>query len=366
MGLEELLLQNIVTFFLIFGMLGLALQNHTFDRRTNIYFLVYIVIVFVQVLANMSDVYFSYYEYATLSRHLASAVGYVLPSAAVVCVISVFLRRRHLYMSVLWAGVAFTTFVTFASIRTGWVFRFSETNSFVRGPLGFLPHIIGGCYMFLLLVLTIHFRRTVELGELLVVLYLLGINVFSIYLEVVTERRFILPATMMISCTIYYIFLYIDSYKRDQLTGLLNRRSLYADVKRRSRQKFAVISMDLNGLKELNDTKGHAAGDEALKALADACTKACDRSTYVYRTGGDEFIAIALRKTPEQTDEYIRRVTDALKKTPYMASFGKAMYDGTRPFDEVCNDADVKMYEDKSHYKRRSVVQSQFEKEPRH
>ena len=59
-------------------------------------------------------------------------------------------------------------------------------------------------------------------------------------------------------------------------------------------------------------------------------------------------------------------MTETLKKTPYMASFGKAMYDGTRPFDEVCNDADVKMYEDKSQYKRRSVVQSQFEEEPRH
>ena len=168
---------------------------------------------------------------------------------------------------------------------------------------------------------------------------------------------------MMISCTIYYIFLYIDSYKRDQLTGLLNRRSLYADVKRRSRQKFAVISMDLNNLKELNDTRGHAAGDEALKTLANVCLKACDRDTRVYRTGGDEFIAIALRKTPEQTEAYIQSVTDALKKTPYMASFGKAMYDGTRPFDAVCDDADVKMYEDKSRKKRRSVVQSEIEEE---
>lgn len=366
MGLEELLLQNIVTFFLIFGMLGLALQNHTFDRRTNRYFLLYLGIVFVQTLANMADVYYSYLDYPTLARHLASAVGYILPSAAVACIVCIFLRRRRFYIGVLWAGVIAAAFVIFASIRTGWVFGFSEINSFVRGPLGYLPHIMGFCYMFLLLMLIVFYRRTVELAELITVLYLLGINVFAVYLEVVTDTRFILPATMMISCTIYYIFLYIDSYKRDQLTGLLNRRSLYADVKRRSRQKFAVISMDLNNLKELNDTRGHAAGDEALKTLANVCLKACDRDTRVYRTGGDEFIAIALRKTPEQTEAYIQSVIDALKRTPYMASFGKAMYDGTRPFDAVCDDADVKMYEDKSRHKRRSVVQSEIEEEQGH
>ena len=101
----------------------------------------------------------------------------------------------------------------------------------------------------------------------------------------------------------------------DELTQLYNRRSYYADVasydSKEPEENFVVFSVDVNGLKEANDTGGHAAGDELLKAAADCLKTAIGPVGKVYRTGGDEFLAIARTDAPEKISETIRRLSGA-------------------------------------------------------
>lgn len=97
----------------------------------------------------------------------------------------------------------------------------------------------------------------------------------------------------------------------DELTELPNRRSYDAAVESLQNQDlaadFVLFSMDVNGLKEANDTRGHAAGDEMLIGAA-ACLGEVFRSIgKVYRTGGDEFLAIANCALPEAVREEIGR-----------------------------------------------------------
>lgn len=82
----------------------------------------------------------------------------------------------------------------------------------------------------------------------------------------------------------------------DELTRLYNRKMYAEDIseieKAPLKENFIFISMDINGLKTINDTKGHAAGDELINGAA-LCMKECfEPYGRVYRTGGDEFIAI--------------------------------------------------------------------------
>jgi diguanylate cyclase (GGDEF)-like protein len=82
----------------------------------------------------------------------------------------------------------------------------------------------------------------------------------------------------------------------DELTGLYNRRAYEDDIAERGdaiREKnFVFVSLDVNGLKPVNDTLGHAAGDELLTGAA-GCMKRCfGPYGKIYRTGGDEFAAI--------------------------------------------------------------------------
>ena len=87
--------------------------------------------------------------------------------------------------------------------------------------------------------------------------------------------------------------------RHDPLTGCANRRALDEDLPRalasaeRSKLDLAVAVVDLDGLKQINDAEGHAAGDAALRSLVDALRRALREADTLYRAGGDEFVVVA-------------------------------------------------------------------------
>src|SRR3954447_1481112 len=86
---------------------------------------------------------------------------------------------------------------------------------------------------------------------------------------------------------------------RDPLTGLCNRRGLDERIAyeiarhTRERRRFAVVAIDLDGFKRVNDRFGHAAGDDLLRDVADAISDAVREQDTVARLGGDEFCVMA-------------------------------------------------------------------------
>jgi len=85
----------------------------------------------------------------------------------------------------------------------------------------------------------------------------------------------------------------IRSSKIDELTGIYNRNAYIANTKEiQINDRLCYIGVDLNGLKAANDTLGHEAGDEILVATGNILRECCGDFGLVYRTGGDEFVAI--------------------------------------------------------------------------
>ena len=130
----------------------------------------------------------------------------------------------------------------------------------------------------------------------------------------------------------------------DPLTGLANFRRLNevlaAEIARSARtgRPFALLFLDLNGLKKINDRYGHLAGNQALRRVADALRKCCRATDTPARFGGDEFVAI-LPETDEAGGQVVARrvaervAADLTAKPPLSISTGIAQYprDGVTP-----------------------------------
>lgn len=85
---------------------------------------------------------------------------------------------------------------------------------------------------------------------------------------------------------------------RDPLTGLHNRRALDSDLEQSDTQPLLAV-IDIDGLKDLNDELGHAAGDDLLRRFATELTQAAAHGDRIYRLGGDEFALLLMHAQPE-------------------------------------------------------------------
>ena len=135
----------------------------------------------------------------------------------------------------------------------------------------------------------------------------------------------------------------------DRLTGLSTRRAWDMAITERMRRRgdragtFAVALIDLDGLKEINDTRGHDAGDDALAATASALRAALRDGDLVARLGGDEFAILVPEATLEATLALTERILAALPK-PLSASAGVAVWDGHESAIQLQRRADRAMY----------------------
>jgi diguanylate cyclase (GGDEF)-like protein len=141
----------------------------------------------------------------------------------------------------------------------------------------------------------------------------------------------------------------------DPLTGLLNRRGwdnslLVAERHlRRSGQDACVIVVDLDHLKAVNDTGGHAAGDHHICRAARALASSVRTGDVVARLGGDEFGILAVDASPAQADELVARLNDALHRAGIEACAAHAPYYRALGFPAAWSTADRAMYLRKRH-----------------
>ncbi len=136
----------------------------------------------------------------------------------------------------------------------------------------------------------------------------------------------------------------------DPLTSLANRRGMEHLVRqRRGRRPFAVLAIDIDHLKDVNDRYGHAAGDKLLLLTSDAIASVVRTGNVVARVGGDEFACVVFDSDENGGAQVAARMLDALLRishlgqTPHI-SIGVACVDPGEPLDGGLRDADDAMY----------------------
>jgi len=160
--------------------------------------------------------------------------------------------------------------------------------------------------------------------------------------------------------------------RTDPLTGLYNRRCFGEQLPKaveRARALgggLAVLMLDLDGFKAVNDTLGHPGGDDVLKRMAGVLISSARRSDLVCRLGGDEFAVVLDDVPPPRATEVAEKIRsaaldafapEAAHGVPVSCSIGVALLDGDLDADALLARADKNLYQAKRLGKNRTVVE---------
>jgi len=144
----------------------------------------------------------------------------------------------------------------------------------------------------------------------------------------------------------------------DELTGLSNRRMVMnrlfemEESYRKTGLDFELVFLDLTKFKYINDTFGHDAGDEALRAVAEVLKKNTPEADLAARFAGDEFMVIHIGESTE-TIENLRREIQAIDTSAFAPGFnmnagiGSCKYSEAMDVEALIKEAETRMYKDK-------------------
>ncbi len=279
-------------------------------RKRKIFYLTY-VLIFIASLAEWVGVYISgITSIPAVCLRIVKCIDYILTPIAGAALVGQ-MRLRNVWTKILNVVILFNTLIQLVSFFTGWMTKVDEKHYYHHGPL---YNIYIGEYVIVLLLVIIlflnygkNFRKQNRLSIYLVMVFMLvgiimqeglGKDVRTAYLAMT------IGATLMFIHSTEYSQQKKDDelleqriqIKTDAMTGLLSRYAYNNALDKYTTdmpESLVAFSIDINGLKRVNDTLGHEAGDELICGAAACIKNVFDEVGSCYRTGGDEFIVLA-------------------------------------------------------------------------
>ena len=305
---------NFATILISFFMLIFVNVDPVFQRKIIWLFSIAISSVLCLVVVDSIEYWCATLPYPTMLRVAVSIIGYALRpiNICVVIILSCGNRVSQKFKKFIALPGILNTLFASTALFSGVCFSYSDKNEFVRGPLGYSAFAASGFYLILLVILTNKLYKTEHTYESLIAVFIAVTNTIAAILE--------------------------------------------ADHLMESKCLTAVISIDLNDLKRLNDENGHAAGDTALCTIVACIQNILPRGCHLYRTGGDEFMILCSQVSKDDVPALIDHMRRELSKTPYCCAIGFATPDADEDFEHICSIADAAMYANKKQLKGEEMI----------
>lgn len=242
-------------------------------------------------------------------------------------------------------------------------FTISENNVYSRTK--FFPISIGIAVVYLLssVVIILVNRKKISSRLLLPMLSLLIFPLVGIFIQVAIYGTAYIWATTTFSIIIIFLSLQNEAAGTDYLTGLNSRGRLQdylSSIIHKSDAKIIGIMLDLNKFKKINDTFGHATGDDALACVGLILKSVAKPEDFVSRYAGDEFVIIIRRNTEQEAIDFISKIREnalsfnSMSNKPYELEFsiGYSIYgiEYNDTIDKFIGRIDQEMYKDKNNH----------------
>ena len=346
---KEYLLQNWPLILVLLAFIISLITTVFLDKKTVVRMYVLIGAVFLLSILVFAEFYIADIAKYKEIRNVMIAIRYSATPLIIALIIFALVKRLRWFI---FLPALSLVVVNVVSIFTGIVYSIDENNVFHRGPLGFLPFVMVGLYSVLLIYLLIRQcnKRPMEITYISFLAFALGSGLVLPFIFQ-NEYASIFCTIIAVALFSYFEFSVLQLTKKDSLTGLLNRHAYFADVSNDPKSITAIISIDMNGLKKINDTVGHAAGDEALVTLSMCFVKPLKNKQSGYRIGGDEFIIVCRKTSKEDVLNIVQQIRDNVAETEYSCAIGYSFnLEGDKSVSDLLKESDEMMYLEKENY----------------
>lgn len=268
-------------------------------------------------------------------------------------------KYRHNHLTI---PLYFNALICILSYQTGWVFFVDGQNQYFRGEFFLLPTLVSLFYFGLIVAEAVKSNAIREIEHRKYLILALFVPILGLILQILFSHILIIWGCIALYLVLFYIFLRELQYKYDVLTGIQNRTSFQQAMEHcmKDTKNTAIVILDINNLKRVNDRYGHKTGDELISQSARVINESFAGIGRVFRIGGDEFCILCEDASGEMVENTLadlqKRVDESNQNCELKIdlAYGYALYDRDENKDINCafEQADKAMYGHKATLKR--------------
>lgn len=242
------------------------------------------------------------------------------PEALWIAYLHASVRRVHKLSRSRWLLLSLPLIVNLAlaigSLKGPLAFSIGGDNVYHRGPYYFL--MAAACYSYLIYYLCYAIAHHRQMLHHEFAVFLLGVlpTALAGILQMAIQGLFVIWLSASFTMLIFYMDILTYQASTDPLTGLANRRrfdgALNAAFNDCAKAEVALILVDIDNFKSINDQYGHLVGDRALEAVGVALRRCARKRDVVARLGGDEFAMLSEIQDPKDLPRIAQRVRESL------------------------------------------------------
>lgn len=355
--------------------------NASMDAKVKRIFYLTVAVEFVEMLTYSLELWTTTFPVLSPWRLWLSAIGYAVRPIIFCLMLMLAMRNteKGSFPKRLYIPAAVNVVAAFSVFFTDLVYSYTPDNQFVRGPLGYFTYVAVILYLVFLMIVVVRNYKNRQKLETLIVFAICFLLFLTMAIEAIFALRTINRAAIIMSTVFYYMFFQTQldkaSITKEQMirrqleednridgsTGVLNKKAFTDAVKNilisQQCESVGFVFLDMDHLKAINDTLGHAAGDIAISDTADAIRAVFRRTDLIGRFGGDEFY-VMLPNIPKQRLMVCLNEVQARLQKEYSAggavvassaSMGAVYTENTRAlnYEQLVRMADEALYEAK-------------------